>query len=344
VWLIFAVFPPSQSITKTMMTATCCADCGTEEGGGVSLKACKSCKHVKYCNAKCQRNHWPTHKQICKQRAAELRDEALFRDPPAMEDCPICFLPMPTDLIFCISLPPATISSVPIRDFAEANKEFAHKGMEVYYPCCGKSICGGCNHSFDKSGNKEKCPFCNSHTAKTDEERAEQTMTLVAANDPRAMCVLAHCYFNGKGVQQDHSKAMELCIRSADLGYYKAHGQLADVFYQKGDMKKAKFHFEAAAIAGHEGARCNLGTTEAQSGNMERAMKHWMIAASAGNYKAMYGIQYYFVQGVVSKDAIDSTLTAYNNSCAKMRSEARDAAIRECIDAIGAGWGKSNES
>jgi hypothetical protein len=28
-------------------------------------------------------------------------------------------------------------------------------------------------------------------------------------------------------------------------------------------VKKAKFHFEAAAMAGDEAARCNLGTTEA---------------------------------------------------------------------------------
>jgi sulfatase maturation enzyme AslB (radical SAM superfamily) len=64
-------------------------------GGDVSLKACKSCMLIRYCNADCQKSHWPKHKKECKQRAAELRDEALFKDPPAKEDCPICFLPMP---------------------------------------------------------------------------------------------------------------------------------------------------------------------------------------------------------------------------------------------------------
>jgi len=98
----------------------CCADCGEE--GGVSLKTCKSCMLVKYCNANCQRNHWPTHKQECKRRAAELRDEALFKDPPDKEDCPICFLPMPTKIISCVSLPPANITSVPIHDCAEAKQ------------------------------------------------------------------------------------------------------------------------------------------------------------------------------------------------------------------------------
>jgi hypothetical protein len=68
---------------------SCCAECGEE--GGVSLKVCKSCMHVKYCNANCQKNHWPTHRAACKLRAAELRDEALFKDPPAKEDVQSAF-------------------------------------------------------------------------------------------------------------------------------------------------------------------------------------------------------------------------------------------------------------
>ena len=55
-------------------------------GGDVSLKACKSCMLIRYCNADCQKSHWPKHKKECKQRAAELRDEALFKDPSAKED------------------------------------------------------------------------------------------------------------------------------------------------------------------------------------------------------------------------------------------------------------------
>jgi hypothetical protein len=80
------------------------------------------------------------HKKECKERAAELHDEALFKDPPAKEDCPICFLPMPTKLIACMTLPNATIMSVPIYDYAEANVELAQMGT-AYFSCCGKSIC-----------------------------------------------------------------------------------------------------------------------------------------------------------------------------------------------------------
>jgi hypothetical protein len=94
---------------------------------------------LRYCNADCQRKHWAKHKKECKQRAAELRDEALFKDPPAKEDCPICFLPMPVNLISCVSLPPATISSVPIFNYAVANEEL-EQCTQKYYPFCGKNI------------------------------------------------------------------------------------------------------------------------------------------------------------------------------------------------------------
>ena len=101
----------------------CCAECGNQGGGVASLKVCKSCMLVKYCSAECQHKHWPTHKADCKRHAAKIRDEDLFKEPPPMEDCPICFLPMPIKLLSCMTLPPATVSSVPIYDFAMANEE-----------------------------------------------------------------------------------------------------------------------------------------------------------------------------------------------------------------------------
>ena len=118
---------------------SCCADCGAE--GGVSLKMCKACMGVMYCNAVCQKKHWATHKKQCKLWAAELRDEALFKDPPPKEDCPLCFLPMPMSLISCMFLPDATISSVPIHDFSNEHVELAKMDLRRYYTCCGKSIC-----------------------------------------------------------------------------------------------------------------------------------------------------------------------------------------------------------
>jgi TPR repeat protein len=205
--------------------------------------------------------------------------------------------------------------------------------MEKYYPCCGKSICLGCSYSFCKSGNDDKCPFCNSDRAsKTLEEFVEEIMKRVAANDAGAIWMLGNCYHLGlRGGQQDQAKAMELYGRAAELGCSKAHNNLADIYHDGGALKKAKFHSEAAAMAGDEAARCNLGSLECNSGKMERAIKHWTIAASAGEHCAMNYLRESFEKGHVSRESIDKALTAYNKSCAEVRSEARDAYISVII-------------
>jgi lipopolysaccharide biosynthesis regulator YciM len=102
------------------------------------------------------------------------------------------------------------------------------------------------------------------------------------------------------------------------------------ILYDK-DLKKAKIHYEAAAMAGQEVARCTLGTIELNSGNVVQAVKHWMIAASAGEYRAMHFLLEALKRGYVSRDTINSSLEAYNNACAEMRSKARDAFIRSFI-------------
>ena len=122
-------------------------------------------------------------------------------------------------------------------------------------------------------------------------------------------------------------KAIELYVRAAELGCSKAHNNLAGAYHEGGDMKKAKFHFEAAAMAGCEISRHNIGVIENDSRNMERAIKHWKIAAAGGEYLAMHKMMKFFEEGAISRESMDSTLKAYNNSCAEMRSEARDSFI-----------------
>ena len=231
-------------------------------------------------------------------------------------------------LICCISLPPATITFIPIYDFAVANKDLANKTMIQYYSCCGKG--GGCVHSFHKSGNIDKCPFCNSDRgSKTDKEDVEDLMKRVNVNDAGAIFILANSYHHGReGLQQDPARAIELYVRAAELGYRKAHYHLGNEYCQGGDSKKAKFHYEAAAMAGDEVARYHIGFMEYNSGNMDRAVKHWTIAASTGDCYAMDTLRTLFETGRFSRNAMDSTLTVYNNACVEMRSEARDAYIR----------------
>jgi TPR repeat protein len=156
-------------------------------------------------------------------------------------------------------------------------------------------------------------------------------MKRVEANDAFSIYLLANCYYKGlNGVQQDQTKAMDLFTKAAELGCSKANDQFAEIYHEGGNLKKAKFHLEAAAMAGNEVARCTVGYMEHDSGNIERAVKHWTIGASAGHYTAMHILRIAFEQGVISRESIDSTLAAYNDSCAEMRSKARDA----CINAI----------
>ena len=188
------------------------------------------------------------------------------------------------------------------------------------------------HHSLRKTGNNEKCPFCNSdQVGKTDEEMVEEILKRVEANDAVGMGMLGSYYCHGYlGLQQDHNKAIELWTQAADLGSKKAHISLYDVYEYSdlGDKRKAKFHLEAAAMAGHEGARNDIGHLEfLQFNNTDRAIKHWIIAAyyyywiiaaSAGSYLAMHNLLVALKEGRVSRETIDPTLTAYNTSCGEM--------------------------
>jgi TPR repeat protein len=218
-----------------------------------------------------------------------------------------------------------------------ANEELKGKAMAQYYTCCGKSICGGCVYSVALSGNTETCPFCKAKTiGKTVEEEKEELLERVKVNDAGAIYQLGICYYHGKlGLLQDREKAKELWTQAARLGSSQAHYTLGNDYYEVGDLKKARFHLGAAAMAGHETARDDLGYIEIKSNKKELAVRHWMIAASAGSYNAMHNLLLAFEDGVVSRELIDSMLTAYNNSCAEVRSNARDAYIKMCIDLIG---------
>ena len=74
----------------------CCASCGIAGVDDMKLKKCTACHLVRYCSVKCQKEHRPKHKKVCKKRAAELRDEILFKQPDGSDlgDCPICCLPL----------------------------------------------------------------------------------------------------------------------------------------------------------------------------------------------------------------------------------------------------------
>jgi hypothetical protein len=68
----------ADDVEEAEATDTCCASCGVVEVDYIKLKKCADCDLVRYCSDKCEKNHRKKHEAICKERAAELRDEILF--------------------------------------------------------------------------------------------------------------------------------------------------------------------------------------------------------------------------------------------------------------------------
>ena len=244
-------------IDNTMM---CCAACGITGGDDdIKLMKCTACHLVRYCSVKCQKDHRPKHKKACKKRAAELREELLFKQPEGRNngDCPICCHPLPLD-----------------------GNQF------TFTACCCKLICLGCSYAHQQRELQQKlelkCAFCRQALPDTDEQLYELLMKRIEVNDPTAFWAMG----NRREREGDYIGAFEYLSKAAKLGNMNAHYEIS-LLYQKGqgvevDLKKECYHLEEAAIGGHGDARHNLGHRELQSLRFDRAMKHFIIAAKLG--------------------------------------------------------------
>jgi tetratricopeptide (TPR) repeat protein len=283
----------------------CCASCGTAGGDDIKLKKCTACHLVRYCSVKCQRGHWPQHKKACKKRAAELRDELLFKQPESSEfgDCPICCLPLPLD---------------------EPNS--------IFMACCCKRICLGCdfaNQKREREGRLEpKCAFCRQIMRRTEEEINEHLRKRIEVNDPAAICDMG----TKRHIEGDFKAAFEYWTRAAVLGDVLAHYQLSTL-YQNGegvekDEKKQLHHLEKAAIGGNPDARHNLGHMEEMRGRVDRAAKHFIIAAKLGLDESLECVKGLYKAGLVSKDDVVEALRGYEAAIDAMKSPQREEAAK----------------
>ena len=187
------------------VAASCCAACGIAEIDDIKLKDCDGCDLVKYCSDECKENHESEHEEQCKKRAAELRDERLFKQPESshLGDCPICCLPL--SLV---------------------------QSKSTMMSCCSKVICRGCDHEIRENEMRltPSCPFCREPMPSTEEEVDKQRMKRVEANDPVAM-VQQGIDHHKKG---EYQSSFENLSKAAELGDAEAHFRVS-VLYRDGE-------------------------------------------------------------------------------------------------------------
>ena len=283
-------------------SSSCCASCGIAECDDIKLKECDGCDLVRYWSDECQQIHQSEHEEACKKRAAELRDELLFKQPESthMGDCPICSLPLPL-----------------------VGKK------STLFLCCSKVVCNGCRYAHQKRQIEQRlqqsCPFCRELLPETEEEIDERRMKRVEVKDPVAIC--------REGGEQrkkgDNIKAFDYFTKAAELGDADAHYKLPIVYLDgvgvEKDEGKASHHWEEAAIRGHPVARYNLGWHEGiNNKNSERAVKHWIIAAAQGHDGSIKELMKKFREGYVSKEELASALRAHKTAVDATKSPQRE--------------------
>jgi hypothetical protein len=277
----------------------CCASCGTAGVDDIELMDCTACYLVRYCSVKCQEDHRPDHEEECKQRAAELHDEILFKQPEGNYDgdCPICCLPLSFDTT---------------------------RSTTILMSCCGKIICDGCHYTNRRL--QPKCPFCRKDLPSTDEEWNERLLKRIEVNDPIALSQMGTERYD----EEAYISAFGYWTRAAALGNVDAHYRLGSL-YRDGegvekDEKRAVWHFEEAAIAGHPIARHNLGWLEVVNDRMDRAAKHWIIAAKLGFDVSLRNVKSAYKDGHVSKEDFAAALRGHHAAIVATKSPQRQEA------------------
>jgi len=279
----------------------CCASCGKSELDDIKLKNCDDCDLVKYCSDQCQHDHLPQHEAMCKKRAADLRDEKLFKQPESsfMGDCPICFLPLD------------------------------HQ-KSLMQSCCNKIVCRGCSYANKvreiEARLQPTCPFCRRLIPKSKEEANVSLKKRVEKNDPVAIREIGKKHYQ-KG---DYERAFHYLTKAAELGDVDAQNDLS-FCYRKGegvekDEKKGLYYLEEAAIAGLPEARYNLAMLEGKNERFDRAVKHWIIAANLGYDDSIQRLKESYKDGLVSKEDFAGALRAHQAAIDASKSPQREAA------------------
>jgi len=243
-----------------------------------------------------------TEKQAAEKRAAKEHEEALFKEHPFPEECPICLIPIPGE------------------------------GHAIFEACCGKIICNGCIYAMKMSeGAKDMCAFCRTPTISSDKEVESLNKLMEKGGHAYAANVLG-CYYKGglNGMPKDDQKAKELWLKAGELGCASGYYNLGRLYGIDNGIEsenvRGMYYYELAAINGSLGARFELGAIEGQTFNESRAIKHHTIAAKAGHKPSMNILKRLFRYGDIIEDELEDTLRAYQERLEAMKSQQREEA------------------
>ena len=315
-----------------------CSACGEKSD---TLKKCTACLCVWYCGKDCQNRHWKEHKNECKpikkalaKRGGKLDlgtelDVGPLEKLPRGEECPICMRVLPISL-----------------------------GLQAYFTCCGKFICGGCDFqhkikSREMNARKDAerarrkqpplpftCAFCREPLSSTNEEALARYRKRIELKDPQALCNMATHYGHGQlGLPVDEAKCIDLLRQSAGLGYPPALTQLG-ILHDTGGMgleqntKEALKYYKKAAEGGQLLSRHNCGCTEDDNGDHVAAMRHFRLSASGGYRSSMDILIARYEDGLFRHAGLAATLRAFYLARVEMKSKDRDKFI-EHLKSIG---------
>ena len=232
-------------------------------------------------------------------------DEELFEQPPPSEDCPVCFLQLPT--------------------LTSGN---------VYMACCGKVICSGCYFTLSEENPTDSgflCVYCRKAKPDSEDDMGDRYLDRVDVDDVDALCSVGCFYQSGKfGFTQSYDEALRCWRKAGDLGSVESYCNIADA-YDNGrgvemDQEKAWHYYELAAMGGNVLARYNLGATEGLVGNMDRALNHHMIAIKSGCADSLKKIKHLHWNGHATADEYEFALRSYQAYVDEIKSDQRNRA------------------
>lgn len=301
----------SQSVFELRHCALCNA-------AGAS-KICSSCRTVSYCNRVCQAKHWKDgHKRACKLLAEEHASVAsadTLREP----DCPLCLesfgqlVKLPCSHALCcgclLKLRETTPALCPLCRVALPQSTDAG---DSWYSVYLEAVC-----------LYTKGEMATEESAKHRLYRSAVKLLKAGAAEgyPEPQHLLARCYEQGKGVEQDKAAAIECYKISAEQGFVPSRYNLGLNYQEMQCHDLALKCFQAAAAKGHAMAQFNLACLYQRGKgvpqNVILAAKWCQASANQGFPTAQTKMGWFHQQGKGVKQDYTLAVKWYRNAASQ---------------------------